>query len=121
MKNLSRLVIVAAFASIAMSPLAARAQYAGPNGARAMTVKELLADGRDNQHVALQGRIVKHLGGDDYEFADATGTVRVEIDAHLWAGHPVIDDKDQVKLTGEFERHLLGRESVEVETVEILK
>lgn len=76
MKHLARILAVALVAL----PAAVYAQYTGPSALTTTTVKELLANGRDDQHVQLQGRIVKHVGGEDYEFADATGTIHVEID-----------------------------------------
>lgn len=81
MKHLAAVLTVA----LAVLPAAARAQYAGPSALTTTTVKDLVANGKDDQHVQLQGRIVKHIGGEDYEFADATGTIRVEIDDKLWA------------------------------------
>jgi len=114
------LLIPVAGLAIGLSVTAAHAQYAGPSDVRTMTVKELLATGRDDQHAALQGRIVNHLGGDNYEFADATGKIRVEIDNDLWAGHPVIDDKRTVKITGELERKVMGRVGFDVDRIDVL-
>lgn len=112
---------LAAIAAVALSSATVQAQYAGPSSVQAMTIQDLLANGRDHQHVALQGRIVTHLGDDDYEFADTTGRIRVEIDKQLWVGHPAIDEKREVRLTGEFERKLPGRESVDVDRIEVMR
>lgn len=121
-QKIQKIVFGAVFGAMAVAGAAtAHAQYAGPSGVTQTTVKELVANGRDDQHVILQGRIVRHLGGEDYEFADATGQMRVEIDDKLWAGQPVIDEKRQVKLTGEFERKLVGPERVDVERLEVIR
>ena len=43
-----------------------------------MTAKDLLAKGKDDQQVRLQGKLLSHKGGDKYEFADASGRMTVE-------------------------------------------
>lgn len=117
MNHLARILTVA----LAVLPAAVHAQYMGPSALTTTTVKELLANGRDDQHVQLQGRIVRHVGGEDYEFADATGAISVEIDDKLWVGRPPVGDKDRVKLIGEFERKWSGRVKVDVDHVEVLR
>ena len=118
MKQLARILTIALAALPAM---AAHAQYTGPSTLTATTVKQLLADGKDDQHVVLQGRLAKHVGGEDYEFADATGTIRVEIDEKLWAGMPAVNEKNEVKLTGEFEKKWSGAVKVDAERIEVLR
>ncbi|CAN0624514.1 BOF domain-containing protein [Burkholderia multivorans] len=112
-------LLIAALA--ALPATGAYAQYTGPSTLTAMTVQQLLAGGKDDQHVVLRGRIVKHVGGEDYEFVDATGTIRVEIDEKLWAGMPAVDDKHEVKLTGEFEKKWSGAVKVDAERIEVLR
>ncbi|AZG12694.1 MULTISPECIES: NirD/YgiW/YdeI family stress tolerance protein [Cupriavidus] len=120
MPRFSRWILVA---GAVLASAAAQAQYAGPGAvSTTTTVKDLLAQGRDDQQVLLQGRIVRHLGGEDYEFADATGKMRVEIDHQLLSGHhPAIDDKREVRLTGEFERKVIGQPHVEVDRLEVVR
>ncbi|MBN3820865.1 NirD/YgiW/YdeI family stress tolerance protein [Paraburkholderia sp. Se-20369] len=117
MKQLATLLTIA----LAVLPAAAHAQYTGPSAVTATTVKDLLANGKDDQHVQLQGRIVKHVGGEDYEFADATGTIRVEIDDKLWAGGQPVGERNEVKLTGEFERKWSGRVKVDADRIDVLR
>lgn len=117
MKHLAAVLTVA----LAVLPAAAHAQYAGPSALTTTTVKDLVANGKDDQHVQLQGRIVKHIGGEDYEFADATGTIRVEIDDKLWAAGRPVTDKNEVKVTGEFERKWSGRLKVDADRIEVLR
>jgi uncharacterized protein (TIGR00156 family) len=49
------------------------AGYTGPSSVPLMTAKDLLDKGKDDQYVKLQGKLVSHKGGDDYEFADQSG------------------------------------------------
>ncbi|AOK20273.1 hypothetical protein WT26_31370 [Burkholderia cepacia] len=117
MKQLARILTIA----LAVLPAAVYAEYTGPSTLTTTTVKELLANGKDDQHVQLQGRIVKHAGGEDYEFADATGTIRVEIDPKLWAAGQPVSDKNEVKLTGEFERKWSGRVKVDADRIDVVR
>ncbi|CAG9229104.1 YgiW/YdeI family stress tolerance OB fold protein [Burkholderia vietnamiensis] len=109
--------------AVALATLSAgaHAQYTGPSAAAATTVKDLLATGKDDQPVQLHGRIVRHVGGDDYAFADATGTIRVEIDRKLWAAGQPVSEQSDVKLTGEFERKWSGSVKVDVDRVDVLR
>lgn len=98
----------------------AAAQYTGPSSVPVTTVKQLLDQGKDEQQVVLRGRVVSHDGGDRYTFRDATGTLKVEIDAHqLPTGRP-FDDKAQVELLGEFDKDFRSAE-VEVDEVRFLR
>lgn len=108
----------------------AHAQYTGPSAkgvaktAPAVapgTVKALLASGKDDTAVSLQGRIVRHLGGDKYRFADSTGEITVEIDDDQWPANTPVDDKVQVRIQGEFDKDLVGDPEVEVDRIEVLK
>jgi uncharacterized protein (TIGR00156 family) len=107
-------------ALIGVSGSFAHAQYAGPTVAPS-TVRALLADGKDDMAVNLQGKIVRHLGGDKYRFADSTGEITVEIDARQWPANTPIDDKAQVRLHGEFDKDLIGEPEIEVKSIEKLK
>ena len=83
----------------------------GPAVIGAAQVKEM----RDDAKVSLRGNIVQHLGGDDYLFRDATGTVQVEIDHDKWGGRKVTPT-DVVVLHGEVDKDLFSV-SVDVEQV----
>jgi len=98
-----------AAAALALSlPMASQAQYAGPSTVPAMTVKQLLDTGKDDQHATLRGFIVSHEGGEHYTFADDTGRMKVEIDAKYFPAGVKIDDKLRVEITGEFDKDLVG-------------
>lgn len=78
--------------------------YSGPSTVAVTTVKELLANGRDDQNAILRGRIVSHDGDDHYTFDNGTGQIRVEIDNDDFPAGQKIDDKTQVELRGELDR-----------------
>ena len=82
------------------------AGYAGPTTVPLMTVKALLATGKDDQNAVLRGRLVSHDGGEHYTFDDDTGRMRVEIDAALFPTNRLLDDKVTVELVGELDRKL---------------
>ena len=119
-------------ATLAAASAASHAQYVGPapnkgagvasaaNGAPT-TVRALLASGKDDTVVSLQGRIVRHLGGDKYRFADSSGEIDLEIDADKWPANTPIDDKVQVRVHGEFDKNLLTAPEIDVERIEKLK
>ena len=114
-------VLTAAVLSIVCA--AASAQYTGPSGATAVTnVKTLHASAHDDQYVTLEGRIVSHIGGKDYMFADDSGQVKVEIKPHVFpAGQPV-DAKTHVRITGKFDKEWREAHSeIEVEQLTVLK
>ena len=98
----------------------AHAQYVGPTPAPT-TVRALLADGKDDMAVSLQGRIVRHVGGDKYRFADSTGEITAEIEAKHWPASTPIDEKAEVRLYGEYDKGLIGEPEIEVTKIEKLQ
>lgn len=92
--------------------------YTGPGATQQITTVAAALDAADDAPVVLQGQIVKRLKGDRYEFKDASGTIEVEIDDEDWPPQ-AISDSAKVKLTGEVERDLMGRE-VDVDIVEVM-
>lgn len=123
-------------ALIASASSAAYAQYTGPSEGKgavpnttksavanvALTnVRALMASGKDDTAVLLQGRIVRHMGGDKYRFADSTGEIDLEIEAEHWPANTPIDDKAEVRITGEFDKNLLRKSKVEVDRIEKVK
>lgn len=91
--------------------------YTGPSSPPVMTVKQLLADGRDDQYVTLVGKIIRHTGGEHYVFSDGSGEINVEIDAKYFPKQVSIDDKVQVQLQGEFDRKHSGKSELDVQQV----
>lgn len=105
------LLAVPLFSSAVMA-----SSYNGPGAATQINTVAAALEAADDAQVVLQGQIVRRVKGDIYEFKDATGTMKVEIDEEDWPPQAV-DDKAKVKLTGEVDRDLMGRE-VDVEFVE---
>ena len=58
---------------------------------------------QDDAKVTLRGNIESHLGGKNYMFKDATGSVVVEIKEKHWAGQSVAP-QDTVQIDGEVDR-----------------
>ncbi|WP_017525780.1 NirD/YgiW/YdeI family stress tolerance protein [Pusillimonas noertemannii] len=127
----SRVLIVAACAALLAGGGALAQGYTGPSSATmgqkassaapnaTLTVKELLANGKDDQNAVLQGRIVSHDGGDHYTFDDGTDRIRVEIDAEDFPANQKIDDKTKVELRGELDRDVTKTE-FDVDQVRVL-
>lgn len=123
-------------ALLAAASGSATAQYTGPSDGKGAipgttksavanvalsNVRALIATGKDDSHVLLQGRIVRHLGGDKYRFADSTGEIDLEIEGELWPANTPIDDKAQVRITGEYDKGRIAKPKVEVERIEMVK
>ncbi|HBX55572.1 NirD/YgiW/YdeI family stress tolerance protein [Pseudomonas sp. UBA2684] len=93
--------------------------YTGPGAVTQVTTVAAALDAADDTPVVLQGRIVKRLQDELYEFKDASGTIQVEIDDEDWPPQ-AISENATVKLTGEVDRDLTSRE-IDVEFVELVK
>ncbi len=127
MKNLGMgMAMVAVLGAGAM--LSAHAQYQGP-GSRAAksaqqgpvgTVADVLKRGRDDQRVTLTGNVVRKVGWEKYQFRDASGEIRIEIDDDVMPTEP-FDDKTKVEITGEVERDFLRSVEIDVKAIRILK
>lgn len=107
-------------AGLLASASVSHAQYAGPTIAPT-TVNALLESGKNDQQVVLQGRIVRHNGGENYRFADSTGEMEIEIDAKNWPANTPIDANTEVRVHGEYEKELFGEAEIEVTQLELLK
>lgn len=94
--------------------------YTGPSGVPLMKAKDLLDKGKDDQYARLQGKLVSHKGGEDYEFADASGRITVEIDAEHFPAGVTVDQNTVVELTGEFDKETFGESSFEVKQMKVV-
>lgn len=99
---------------------AAAAGYTGPTSVPLMKAKDLLDKGKDDQYARLQGKLISHKGGEDYEFADASGTITVEIDAKHFPQGVSIDQNTVVELTGEFDKETFGESSFDVKQMKVV-
>lgn len=93
--------------------------YTGPSSVPLMRAKDLLDKGKDEQYARLQGKLLSHKGGDDYEFADGSGKITVEIEAEHFPAGVSIDQNTVVELTGEFDKETFGESSFEVKQMKI--
>jgi len=85
-----------------------------------MKAKDLLDKGKAAQFARLQGKIVSHKGGEDYEFADASGKITVEIDAEHFPAGVTVDQNTVVELTGEFDKETFGESTFEVKAMKVV-
>ncbi|MGJ9419094.1 YgiW/YdeI family stress tolerance OB fold protein [Massilia sp. CMS3.1] len=99
---------------------AAPAGYAGPTSVPLMTAKALLNKGKDDQYARLQGKLLSHKGGEEYEFADASGKIMVDIDAKHFPAGVSIDHNTMVELTGEFDKETFGESGFDVKQVKVV-
>ena len=89
--------------------------YSGP-GPAIVTVDQLKGM-RDDAKVTLKGTIIQSLGGKQYLFKDATGTVTLEINDSRWQGQKVGPD-DIVEIQGELDKDWA---KMEVEVKRLIK
>ncbi len=78
----------------------ARGGFTGP--VTVLTVEQA-KNMKEDTEVTLRGTIERHIGGENYLFRDASGTVEVEIDSDRWAGQNVAP-QDQIEIFGEVEK-----------------
>lgn len=98
----------------------APAGYKGPTNVPLMTAKQLLDKGKDDQYVKVQGKLLSHKGGDDYEFADASGKMTVEIDPELFPQGASVDQNTMVELIGEFDKETFGESTLDVQQIRVV-
>ena len=111
-------VVCASFCAALAAGSAAAQFVGGPSGV--MTVKNLLDNGRDDQLVVLEGYIVDQIKHEDYTFRDATGQIEVEIDDEVFAGQR-IDPKTKVRIEGEYEKEVVGPNTIDVHRLTIIR
>lgn len=102
------------------STKAAPAGYTGPTSVPLMKVKDLLDKGKDDQYARLQGKLLSHKGGEEYEFADQSGKITVEVDAKHFPPGVSIDQNTLVELTGEFDKEMVGESTFDVKQVKVV-
>jgi uncharacterized protein (TIGR00156 family) len=92
----------------------AQGGFSGPDNLRLVTVAEAL-ELADDTNVKMQGRIVKAVGDEKYEFTDDSATIIVEIDDDEWGGVEATPEL-QVEISGEIDKERSGTE-LDVETI----
>lgn len=92
--------------------------YTGPGAIAQITQVSAALEAADDTPVVLEGRLLRQLRDEHYEFADQSGSIEVEIDDEDLPAQP-IDQNSRVRLYGEVDRDLTGR-SIDVDRVELL-
>ncbi|ACO78476.1 hypothetical protein AvCA_22850 [Azotobacter vinelandii CA] len=113
MKSLPILLITSLIATGSFA-----AGYTGPGAQGAISTVSAAREAADETPVTLEGRIVRQLKHEHYEFQDRTGSIEVEIDDEDWPT-TAIDEKRQVRLQGEVDKELFGR-TIDVDFIEVL-
>lgn len=90
--------------------------FKGPSAASDITTVKDALTARDDTKVTLEGSIVKHLGGENYLFRDATGEISVEIDHDDWGGVQV-GPEDTVIIYGEVDHHRHRATDIDVDRI----
>lgn len=118
--NVKKTISLLTIAAVTASATLVQAQYTGP-AAAPITVKELLAQGKDDQYATLRGNLVKRIGGEKYLFSDGSGEITVEIDDEDLPAQQPIDAKTEVELIGDFDKDLIGSPEFDVDTVTLVQ
>lgn len=74
---------------------------------------------RDDAWVVLEGKIVRQIGHELYEFQDSTGSVNIDIDDKRWSGQTVTPN-DKIRIEGEVDKDW-GSIEIDVKTVSLIK
>lgn len=103
----------------------AMAAFDGPTTATsgsALTTAAEVQKLSDDARITLEGKITHKVANDheDYMFTDASGTVVVEIDNHVFANR-TITPSQTVRLQGEVDTHRNRAASVDVKVLELVK
>lgn len=96
-------------------------QYQGPGVSdKTYSVKEVKANAiqldRSDALVKVKGFITKQINGEDYEFTDSTGVLRVEIDRKRMP-QKQFDDKTELILIGEVDYDILRPVELDVKQI----
>ena len=116
-KLLLSFVICVGFAGIANAQYVERGGFKDP-ATIVNTVSEL-KHMQDDSYVVLEGKIQKRLGKEEYLFADASGSITVEIDDDEWRGVEV-GPQDVVEIIGELDKGVFSDE-IDVKQIRLLK
>ncbi len=104
----------------ALVPMA-QAQYVGPSSQKMFTnVEQVTNNAKDDDPVALRGKLVRKVSNETYMFADETGEIQVEIDDKIFPKEPV-DANTTVEIVGEMDKAIVGTSEVDVKAITIVR
>ena len=120
----SLFVVLLAAGSLCLVPRASAAgeQAAvdmGPRAVTAMTTRQVLEHGRNEQVVRLRGRIVSHEGGQNYTFRDNTGSLPVTIGRSKLPGKHALRSGQHVELVGQIFKEMRHKMEFRVKQVRL--
>ncbi|WP_368565588.1 NirD/YgiW/YdeI family stress tolerance protein [Pseudoxanthomonas sp. UTMC 1351] len=101
-------------------PALAPAQYLGPGATPEVTTVFAANSAADDTPATLEGKLVRKISHDDYEFKDDTGSMRVEIDDDVLSLGRSIDASTKLRLIGEVDKGMIAVE-IDVKRVEIVE
>lgn len=113
--------LIAVIATILLGSFSASAQYQGTRSeVREYSVREVLRKAARLDYtdtpVRVRGFIVHQDQGDNYQFRDATGKIRVHIDREDLPQRP-FDDKTELILLGDLDYDLWKGSEIDVDQV----
>ena len=114
---MKKLLSVSALALVFGVSTSAMAAFQGPE-LTTSTVADALKMS-DDAAVVLEGKILKSLGDEKYQFSDNTGMVTIEIDNEDWRGVDVTP-QDTILIKGEIDKDVFSTE-IDVDIVELKK
>lgn len=106
--------------AFALNFTAAQAQFVPEGQQPVSTVANILAQGKDDQYVTLQGYIIQKIGNDDYIFQDRTGQIIVDIDHEVFRGQKV-SPQTKVLLQGEIDKDFTRPMEIDVDRLTVIQ
>lgn len=96
------------------------AQYVGPGNMVKSDLGLILAKPTDDEHVRLQGYLIKKVSSDKYLFSDGKNQIRVEIEQEAFPAEP-FDEKALVEIEGEVEKDFMESPEIDVKRLSIVR
>ncbi|MHC5224524.1 NirD/YgiW/YdeI family stress tolerance protein [Ignatzschineria sp. LJL83] len=116
MKKLALVTAMILGSSVAFAQFTDGNSPEGFTGTQNITTVAVAKEAKDDTKVTMEGTIVKHLGGEQYLFKDATGEMEIEIDHDDWKGVQV-GPEDTVIIYGEVDHHRFKPTDIDVDRI----
>jgi uncharacterized protein (TIGR00156 family) len=95
------------------------AEFVGENSSSTTTSIQSIENLRDDEHVILEGHIVKKIRSEHYIFKNETGEIEIEIDDEDFRGLKVAPET-KIRISGEVDKDR-NTTTIDVEHLEIVK